>query len=107
MFKKIFHAFLFNIKNYSPEVRNIPRREAKLNITLLKVNNSNIKQKIAWNICFIIYPKHQTIGEWMSECQQGIEYYSDNITTFFKKKLPRTIILNYLILIVVIIFWVC
>ena len=28
---QILHAFLFNIKNYSPEVSNIQRREAKLN----------------------------------------------------------------------------
>ena len=25
--KQIFHAFLFNIRNYSPEVRNIQRRK--------------------------------------------------------------------------------
>ena len=24
--------------------------------------NFDIKQKIAWNICFIMYPKHQTKG---------------------------------------------
>ena len=28
----MFHAFLYNIRNYSPEVINIQRREAKLNI---------------------------------------------------------------------------
>ena len=54
--KQIFHAFLFNIKNYSPEVRDIQRREAELNIILPRVNNFDIKQKSAWNICFIIYP---------------------------------------------------
>ena len=26
--KQIFHGFLFNIRNYSPEVRNIQRHEA-------------------------------------------------------------------------------
>ena len=36
------------------------RREAEFNITLPRVNNFYIKQKMTWNICFIIYPKHQT-----------------------------------------------
>ena len=58
--KQIFHAFLFNIRNYSPEVRNIQRREPELNIILARVNNFDIKQKPACNICFIIYPQHQT-----------------------------------------------
>ena len=30
-----------------------------MNIILPSVNNFNIKQKLAWNICFIIYPQHQ------------------------------------------------
>ena len=42
--KQIFHAFLFNIKNYSPEVINIKRREAKVNIILPRVKNFDIKQ---------------------------------------------------------------
>ena len=42
------HAFLFNISNYSHEVRNIQRRKAKLNINLLRVNTFDIKQKTAW-----------------------------------------------------------
>ena len=58
--KQVFDAFLFNIRNYSPEVSNIQRCEAELNMTLLRVNNFDIKQKSAWNICFIIYPQHQT-----------------------------------------------
>ena len=37
--------FLFNIRNYSPEVINIQRREAELNIILLRLNNFNFKQK--------------------------------------------------------------
>ena len=48
---QIFHAFLFNIRNYSPEV---------INIILPRVNNFDIKQKKAWNICFIICHQHQT-----------------------------------------------
>ena len=57
---QIFHAFLFNIRNYWPEVINIQRRKAELNIVLPRVNNFDIKQKKAWNICFIIYHQHQT-----------------------------------------------
>ena len=57
--KQIFHAFLFNIRNYSPEVINIQRRQTELNIILLRVNNFNIKQKKAWNIFFIICYQHQ------------------------------------------------
>ena len=52
--KQIFYVFLFNIRNYSPEVINIQRREAELNIILPRVNNFDIKQKKAWNICFIM-----------------------------------------------------
>ena len=36
--KQKFHAFLFNIRNYSPEVSNIQQREAELNIILPKAN---------------------------------------------------------------------
>ena len=43
--KQMFHAFLFNVRNYSPKVINIQRREAELNTVLPKVNNFNIKQK--------------------------------------------------------------
>ena len=52
--------FLFNIRNYSPEVINIQRDEAKLNIILPRVSNFDIKHKKTWNICFIICHKHQT-----------------------------------------------
>ena len=50
----MFHAFLFKIKNYSPEVINIQIREEELNIILPGVNNFNIKQKV--RICFIMSP---------------------------------------------------
>ena len=43
--KQIFHAILFNIRNYSPELINIQRRKVELNITLSKVNNFDIKHK--------------------------------------------------------------
>ena len=52
--KQIFHVFLFNIKNFSPEVTNIQRRDAELNIILPKVNDFDIELKKTWNICFII-----------------------------------------------------
>ena len=50
--KQIFHAFLFNIRNYSPEVINIQRRDAELNIILPRVYNFNIKQK--WHGIFVL-----------------------------------------------------
>ena len=58
--KQIFHAFLFNIRNYSSGVINIQRREAELNIILPRVNNFSVKQEKVWNICFIIWHQHQT-----------------------------------------------
>ena len=54
----MFHAFLFNIRNYSSEVINIQRDEAGLNIILPRVNNFGIEQKKAWNICFVICHQH-------------------------------------------------
>ena len=58
--KQIFHAFLFIIRHFSPEVINIQRREEELNIILLRVNDFDIKQKQVWNVCFIICHQHQT-----------------------------------------------
>ena len=58
--KQILYVFLFNIRNYSPGVRNIQRREAELSITLPRMNNFDIKQKMTRNICSIIYPKQET-----------------------------------------------
>ena len=37
--------FLFNIRNYSPEVINIQQHNTELNIMLLRMNNFYIKQK--------------------------------------------------------------
>ena len=54
------HAFLLNIRNYSPEVINIQRREAELNIILPRMNNFDMKQKKEWNICFIICHQQET-----------------------------------------------
>ena len=83
--KQIFHAFLFNIRNYSSEVKNIQRREAELNITLPRMNNFDIKQK--WYVIFVLLytpSTKQKVSEWF---------------------LTSTIVLNYLILIVVAIFF--
>ena len=44
--------FLFNIRNYSCEVRNIQQRKAELNINLTRVNNFDIKQKKVWKWSF-------------------------------------------------------
>ena len=43
--QQIFHAVLLNIRNFSPDAINIQRREAELNIILLRVNNVDIKQR--------------------------------------------------------------
>ena len=51
--KQIFHAFLFNIRNYSPELVNIQLRKAELNMILSRVTNFDIKQKKAWNISLL------------------------------------------------------
>ena len=40
---QIFHAFLFNIRNYLPGISNIQRREAELNIVLPRVDNCDNK----------------------------------------------------------------
>ena len=45
---------------YSPDVINIQRGEAELNIILTMVNNFDIKHKKTWNICFIICHQNQT-----------------------------------------------
>lgn len=91
---------MFNIRIYSAEVRDVQRREVELSITLLRVNNFNSKQKMAWSICFIIYPKQQLKSEWMLTRHINS---SDNIAIFFS---TGTVILNYLISIIVIIFFV-
>ena len=65
---------MFNIRNYSPEVINIQRREAELNIILPRVNNFDIKhKKKTWNICFIICYEHRTrFGEIKANKRQQI-----------------------------------
>ena len=46
----------FNIRNDSPEVINIQRREVKLNIILSKVNNFDVKQKKGMEYLFYCMP---------------------------------------------------
>ena len=61
--KQIVHAFLFNIRNYSPEVSIIQRRKAELNIILLRVNNFDIKQKSAGIFVLLYTPStKQNLG---------------------------------------------
>ena len=45
LIKQIFHAFLFNIRTYSPKVINSKRPEANCYIILPRVNDFDIKQK--------------------------------------------------------------
>ena len=48
------------ISEINHRVISIQRRDAELNIILPRVHNFNIKEKKAWNICFIICHKDQT-----------------------------------------------
>ena len=74
---------MFNIQSYSPEVINIQRCEADLNIILPRVNNFDIKRKKAWNICFIICHQHQTrSGKIKTNKTQQISVETQN---FFEK----------------------
>lgn len=64
--KQIMHAFLFRIRNYSSEGSNTQRREVGFNIIFPTLNDFDIIQKMAWGICFIIYPLHQTNSKWVN-----------------------------------------
>ena len=74
---------MFNIRNYLLEVRNIQQRKEELIIILLRVNSFNIKQKMTWNICFIIYRKHQTKSGWML-WRHSIFQWQNNYFSFKK-----------------------
>ena len=84
--KQIFHTFLFNIRNYSTEVNNIQRREAELDIILPRVNNFDIKQKKAWNICFVICHQHQT-RSWKKRLTKHSKFRSKHKVFFVKTEL--------------------
>ena len=70
--KQIFHAFLFNIRNYSPEVSNIQQRKAELSTILPRVNSFVNDKK--WHEIFVLmlvifalyYPQHQTKSKWVN-----------------------------------------
>ena len=76
--KQIFPAFLFNIRSYSPEVRNVQRREAEWIISVL------IKQKMAWNIYFFNIPQAPTKSGWM--LTRHIIFQWQHNSLFFKRK---------------------
>ena len=52
--EQIFRTFLFNIRNYSPEVTNVQQREAELKIIFSRVNNFDIKQEM-YGIFVLLY----------------------------------------------------
>ena len=54
--KQILHALLFNIRNYSPRVFNIQRRETRLNIILPRINNFDINKKKDMQYLFYYLP---------------------------------------------------
>ena len=45
---------------------NIQQCEVVYYLPLHRVSNFDTKQKIAWNICFIIHPQHQTKSKWVN-----------------------------------------
>ena len=62
--KQMFHAFMFNIRNYSPEVINIQRREVYLNIILPRLINFDIKhKKKAWNFVLLGHQQQTRSGK--------------------------------------------
>ena len=92
--KQIFHAFLFNIRNYSPE--------ASLNIILPRVSNFNIKQK-RHGIFVLLYATNtkQYLGRYRvtnhSKFRSKHKYFfCKNWTTTYKTTTPSK--LFYIIL---------
>ena len=61
--KQIVHAFLFNIRYYSPEVIDIQLCEEELNNILLMVNNFDIKQK-RYGIFTLLYATNTKTRSW-------------------------------------------
>ena len=105
--KQIFHAFLFNVRNYSPEVINIQRREGELNIILPRVSNFDIKQKKAWSIRFIVFQQHQTRFGKIKANKTG---NSGHNPSFFRKNWTTTYLIttpskSLYIIFVYIFFW--
>ena len=90
--KQIFHAFLFNIRNYSPDVINIQRREVVLNIILARVNNFKIKQKSMEYLFYYMPPTPSKIWK-DKDLQNTVNFGRD--TSFFSRKLNYDILNNY------------
>ena len=89
--KQMFHAFLFNIRNYSSEVRNIQRRKSELNIILPRVNNSILTKDsmIMWHNyvpCLFVFYIHQARNKKWVNVHKVHNYSSDNRIIFFLKK---------------------
>ena len=73
-----------NIRNYSPEVINIQRRKAELNIILPRMNDFDIKQENAWHISFIICHQHQTRSQKI-KANKTENFGQTNVCSFFVK----------------------
>ena len=86
-----------------PEVRSIQRSEAELNIPLPWVNNFDIKQKMAWSICFIIYPKAPN-KKWMNVNKAS--YKAQNILVTNHNHLKKEFHRNNSLFAVIIFFFV-
>ena len=54
--KQIFDAFLFNITNYLPELNNVQRQEAELNIILPRVSNFGLNKKVTEYLFYYMPP---------------------------------------------------
>ena len=72
--------FLFNIRNYSPEIINIQQNNTELNIILLRMNNFDIKQK-KHGIYVLLYATNKIWGE---KGYQNTAHFGQN-TSFFRK----------------------
>ena len=87
---------------------NIQRREAEVNIILPRVNNFDIKQKKAWNICFIICHQYQTWSGKIkaNKTQQTVVktqvFFRKNWTTTYVTRTPSK---SFYIIFVDIFFW--
>ena len=81
--KQIFHAFLFNVRNYSNEVINIQWHKAELNILLRRVNNFEIKQKKDMKYLFYYMPPTPD-KIWEDKDKQNTANVGQN-TSFFSK----------------------
>ena len=98
--KQIFYAFLFDIRNYSPEVINFQRCEA----ILPRVNNFKIKQK-RHGIFYYMAPTPDKI--WEDKDQQNTTISIKTQVSFVKTELRHIklqLILNHFILYLLIFF---